>query len=218
MSVSAAYAVQRERIGARPVAGYKVGLTSKAVQDLVGLKTPAAGLVTADSVHVSPARLERARFTRLGIEFEIAVRMARDLGADEDPAGAIGAACAAIELIDDGACNYAELSAERFIADNAWNVGIVLGDFVTAWPDLSAVEGRAFADDVEIGVGYGRDVLGGPLASVAWLARHLAEQGDILRAGAIVMTGSLMKVQFPARATRYRYAASGLGAVTCDIV
>jgi 2-keto-4-pentenoate hydratase len=215
--LAAAYAVQRERFGLGPIAGYKVGLTSKAMQDLLGLSTPAAGMIASGSVFASPARLDSARYTRLGLEFEIAVRMGRDLGADEDPADAVDAVCAAIELVDDGAQDYAALTAEAFIADNAWNVGVILGDFHTTWPELVEIEGRAFADDSEIGTGTGRDVLGGPFASVAWLARHLAEQNEMLRAGDIIMTGSLMKAQFPTRPTRYRYVAAGLGTVTCDV-
>ena len=63
------------------------------------------------------------------------------------------------------------------LADNSWNAGIVLSEFVMPWPDLEAVRGRASKDGADIGEGFGRDILGHPFNSAAWLATQLASRG-----------------------------------------
>jgi 2-oxo-hept-3-ene-1,7-dioate hydratase len=72
--------------------------------------------------------------------------------------------------------------------------------------------------NAEIASGLGRAALGHPFASVTWLVENLTRHGGRLRAGDIVMTGNLIKGQFPERPTAFRYAAEGLGSVACDVV
>ena len=228
-SIDDAYAVQRElvrlenqRHGA-DIAGYKIGLTVKRMQEMCGIDSPIAGVVFQDRVHKSGARLRASAYGRLGLEFEIAVRMARDLEPNGrtpelvDVAEAVDAICPAFEIIDDRHADYGNLEILSLIADNAWNAGIVLGDFVRPWPDLAAIEGIVSADGKVVDRGFGRDVLGHPFHSVAWLAAHLARMGTKLRAGDIVMTGSLALTKFPDRACTYRFDLSGLGAVEVSI-
>lgn len=229
-TVADAYAVQRafarRRMAARGVhaVGYKIGLTTKRMQDMCNIDSPVAGVIFSDRVHASGAALALSDYGHVGLEFEIAVRLARDLR----PAGsrptlaevsaAVDAVAPAIEIIDDRGADYRILEALSLIADNGWNGGIVLGEFVRPWPDLAAVEARVSIDGKTIDErGYGRDVLGHPFHSVAWLAAHLAETGSVLRAGEIVMTGSLVTTKFPDQDAHYRYALSGLGAVALTI-
>ena len=228
-SIDDAYAVQHElvrlenqRHGA-DIAGYKIGLTVKRMQEMCGIDSPIAGVVFQDRVHKSGARLRASAYGRLGLEFEIAVRMARDLEPNGrapelvDVAEAVDAICPAFEIIDDRHADYGNLEILSLIADNAWNAGIVLGDFVRPWPDLAAIEGIVSADGKVVDRGFGRDVLGHPFHSVAWLAVHLARRGTKLRAGDIVMTGSLALTKFPDRTCTYRFDLSGLGAVEVSI-
>jgi len=95
--------------------------------------------------------------------------------------------------------------------------GIVLGDFRGDWPDLAEIEGRATMDGVEIGRGQGRDVLQHPFHAVAWLADHLASSGSGLRAGDIVMTGSIITTKFPDAPCSYRFELGELGAVAVSV-
>ena len=228
-SIDDAYAVQHElvrlesqRRGAN-IAGYKIGLTVKRMQEMCGIDSPIAGVVFQDRVRTSGARLHASAYGRLGLEFEIAVRMARDLEPNGralefvDVAEAVDAICPAFEIIDDRHADYGNLEILSLIADNAWNAGIVLGDFVRPWPDLAAIEGIVSADGKVVDRGFGRDVLGHPFHSVAWLAAHLARMGTKLRAGDIVMTGSLALTKFPDRACTYRFDLSDLGAVEVSI-
>ena len=222
-----AYDVQRRYLELHPAtrngkrAGYKIGVTSPAMQAMCGIDTPVAGVVFGDRVHASGAQLSLASLVHFGIEFEILVRLGRDLVplgrpfTMADLQGAVDAVAPAIEVVDDRGCDYASLDAVSLIADNAWNAGIVHGEFRVAWPELAEVRGEVFVDDASAPLyrGQGRDVLGHPLLAVTWLANHLASEGQSLRAGDVVMTGSMVTTKFPAAPSRYRFEVSGLGAV-----
>jgi 2-keto-4-pentenoate hydratase len=228
-SVTDAYAVQREHVRQQMLArntdaiGYKIGITTPRMQAMCGIDSPVAGVVLADRVHASGTSLRASAYGRIGLEFEIAVRLKSDLapagGVPEliQVAAAVDAVAPAIEIIDDRNADYVSLDALSLIADNAWNAGIVLGDFVRAWPDLPSIEGIASVDGKAIDRGFGRDVLGHPFHAVAWLARHLAARGSGLRAGDIVMTGSVVTTKFPDRPMAYRFDVDGLGLVDATI-
>ena len=199
--------------------GYKVGLTSAAMQAFCGIDHPIAGVVLAKRVHQSGASVQRSDFGRLGLEFEIAVRIKSDVPAAgvlwtaEMIEPYISGVCAAIELVDDRNADYNNLDVLSLLADNSWNGGVVLSEFATKWPDLESVLGRATKDGVAIGEGHGRDILGHPYNSVAWLATQLASRGERLKAGQIVMTGSVMKTVFPVEDATYRFDLEQIGFV-----
>jgi 2-keto-4-pentenoate hydratase len=200
--------------------GYKVGLTSATMQAFCRIDHPIAGVVLGSRVHGSGARVRRADFGRLGLEFEIAVRIKSDIpkvATTETIATHIGGVCAAIELVDDRAADYTSLDVRSLVADNSWNAGIVLSDFRSAWPDLAPLLGRASRDGYPIGEGHGLDILGHPFNSVAWLATHLAARGAALKAGEVVMTGSVMKTVFPEQDAHYRFELEGLGFVEAHV-
>ena len=227
-SIADAYDVQDRYVALLRAAhgngvGYKVGLTSQTMQTFCGIDHPIAGVVLATRVHRSGARVHRADFGRLGLEFEIAVRIKSDVPASAASHTAatiaphIESVCAAIELVDDRAADYGDLDVRSLVADNSWNGGIVLSNFITAWPDLEAALGKAFRDGAPIGEGHGRDILGHPFNSVAWLATHLAGRGEGLKAGQVVMTGSVMKTIFPTEDAPYRFDLAGIGAVEVQL-
>jgi 2-keto-4-pentenoate hydratase len=199
--------------------GYKVGLTSATMQAFCRIDHPIAGVVLARRVLQSGATVRRADFGRLGVEFEIAVRIKSDVPVTTVPLTAetihphIDGVCAAVEIVDDRSADYSALDVRSLVADNSWNAGIVLSEFATTWPDLEAVLGRATKDDVAVGEGHGRDILGHPFNSVAWLATQLASRGAGLKAGQVVMTGSVMKTVFPEGDASYRFELEGIGSV-----
>jgi 2-keto-4-pentenoate hydratase len=203
--------------------GYKVGLTSAPMQKFCGIDHPIAGAVLARRRHLSGATVRRAEFGRLGLEFEIAVQFKSDLPVTATPYTAatiaphIGGVCAAIELVDDRDADYATLDVRALVADNSWNGGIVVSEFVAQWPDLANVIGTATKSGVPIGEGHGRDILGHPFNSVAWLATHLASRGDGLKAGQIVMTGSVLKTVFPSEDADYGFSLDRIGSVSVSV-
>src|SRR5260221_8296827 len=92
--------------------GYKVGLTSATMQTFCGIDHPIAGVVLVTRVHRSGAIVRRADYGRLGLEFEIAVRIQSDVPVTGAPCSAemiaphVGGVCAAIEIVDDRAADY----------------------------------------------------------------------------------------------------------------
>jgi 2-keto-4-pentenoate hydratase len=223
-TVSDAYDIQDRYVGLLRsehgnAIGYKVGLTSETMQKFCGIGHPIAGVVLANRLHRSGATIRRADFGRLGLEFEIAVRIRADVPPSATPlsveaiAPYIAGVCAAIELVDDRAADYTSLDMLALVSDNSWNGGIVLSELVTNWPDLESVLGKATRDGAAIGEGHGRDILGHPFNSVAWLAAHLSARGGGLKAGQIVMTGSVMKTVFPTEDAVYGFSLENLGSV-----
>jgi 2-keto-4-pentenoate hydratase len=181
--------------------GYKIGCTSPVMQQYLDIPHPCAGGVFAKGVHDSGALLRAEDFVRVGVECEIAVKLARNMPASEAPftaewvAEAIEAYYPAIEIVDDRYVKWETLGAPTLVADDFFAAGCVLGEPVprTEAPDLLRVTGRAVINGVEAGQGTGADVLGHPHNALAWLANHLAAEGKGLHAGQIVLTGSLVK-------------------------
>lgn len=218
-----AYRVQQafvgEIIGGDSIAGYKIGLTSKAMQTMCRIDHPVPGAIFARRVMRSGANLRLADYHHLGLEFEICVRLGRDLPPREKPysrsevGDAVDGVCAAIELVDDRNADYASLDVLTLVADNSWNAGVILGDFVRPPAELDKVEAIVHQDGAEIGRGLGAAALGHPFEPLAWLAGHLSAQGRGLRKGDIVMTGSIVRTCFPDTAFSFRFDATGLGSV-----
>jgi 2-keto-4-pentenoate hydratase len=201
--------------------GYKIGCTSAVMQRYLDIPHPCAGGVFAKGVHDSGARLNASDYIRVGVECEIAVRLARDLPASAAPftaakvAPAIGAYHPAIEIVDDRYVQWETMGAPTLVADDFFAAGCVLGEAVACGnaPDLQNVIGRAVINGVEAGRGTGADVLGHPHHALAWLANHLAEQGRGLHAGQIVLTGSLVKTIWLKAGDDVVMELQGLGSV-----
>src|SRR5579872_252549 len=226
-TISDAYDIQEKyvsllrRHNGDPV-GYKIGLTSATMQAFCRIDHPIAGVVLAHRVHQSGAIIKRSDFGRLGLEFEIAVRIRSDVPVStprtaESIEPHIEGVCAAIELVDDRAADYSNLDVRSLVADNSWNGGIVLSAFKSTWPDLASVRGHASSDTNALGEGLGRDILGHPFNSVAWLANQLGSRGRTLKAGEIVMTGSIVKTVFPEQPAHYRFDLEGIGVVEAEV-
>ena len=207
--------------GRGAVAGYKIGLTTPIMQKLCGVDEPCYGAIFASEVHHGRAELAVRNYCRLGIESEIAVRLGEDLphGGDSDRVmAAVESVMAAIEVLEDLRHDYKRLSAAAMVAGNVWNAGAVLGAPVADWRrlDLAAAIGRLTINGREIGRGKGGDVMGNPLNALAWLADALAAAGRPLKRGMVVLTGSMVPIQFPAAGDHAIVAVEGLG--TAELV
>jgi 2-oxo-3-hexenedioate decarboxylase/2-keto-4-pentenoate hydratase len=122
-----------------------------------------------------------------------------------------------VELVDDRHCDYATLEALSLIADNSWNEGIVVGAWQEPPNDLGAVEGVVTLDGQELGRGFGRDALGHPYIPLTWLANFRAGSERPLKKGDVVMTGSLVRTNFPTQSCKYHYDLAGLGSVDVEV-
>jgi 2-oxo-3-hexenedioate decarboxylase/2-keto-4-pentenoate hydratase len=222
-SLAEAYAIRRafqeieEATGRGPIAGYKIGLTTPVMQQLCGIEEPCFGAIFASEVHHHRAQLAAADYCRIGVETEIALQLGDDLprsGDREHIAAAVESAMAAIELIEDLRYDYRRLDAAAMVAGNVWSAGVVVGTPVTDWRvlDLARQTARLSINGRDIGGGSGSDVMGHPLNALGWLADKLAAAGTPLRRGMIVMTGSMVPIQYPAAGDRVLVEISGLGA------
>ncbi len=202
-TIEDAYAVQavwRERMLAsgRRLVGRKIGLTSKAMQRATGITEPDYGVMFDDTVYRSGAEIDASAFSNTRVEVELAFVLATALaGPDctvEDALGAIDYAVPALEVLD----SHIELEGRTIvdtISDNAAYGAMVLGD-VHRRPDevdLRWVPGVLARNGEIEETGVAAGVLGHPATGVAWLANKLAQHGDSLQAGEIILAGSFTR-------------------------
>jgi 2-keto-4-pentenoate hydratase len=209
--------------GRGPLAGHKIGCTTTVMQRFLEIGNPCAGGVFASTVQHRAGLFRHADFLHVGVECEIAVRLARDLPARRASydrtgvAGAIGACMAAIEVVDDRYVDYRSLDTPTLIADDFFNAACVLGKEVENWPelDLTGVAGRMLVNGRAVGTGKGGDILGHPLNALAWLANALAARGRSLRAGEFVLLGSVVETKWVEAGDLVEIEIDGLGRATC---
>lgn len=200
----AMYAAQREFVrrklagGAQQV-GWKAGATTAPAQAAFGLKGPTYGVLFDTGVVPDGGSIAVSQLVHPRVEVEIAFHMARDLaGPGVTPEQALDAAasvCAAFEIVDPRTQNW-DVKMPEMIADNVFQARYVLGvQHVAARTlDLAAVEAVLTKNGEEAARGTGANVLGHPAAALAWLANRLADDGEQLRAGQVVLTGTLTPV------------------------
>jgi len=226
MSVAEAYAVQlrgrqlRTARGAR-VVGRKVGLTSQAMRDLLGVSEPDFGYLTDAMVHADGARIAKGVLVAPRVEAEIALRLARPLhGSDVDRDAAlraIGEVAPSLEVVDSRVAEWRIALADT-VADNASSALAVLGDFQPLGEiDLAAVGSElvvTHADgSAERADGLGDAVLGHPAEALAWLARTLADFDEGLDAGDVVIPGAMARAITVRPGDRVEATFTTLGAV-----
>ena len=153
-AIQAAYVKRLEgKLGRR--VGYKIGLTSKRMQEMCGVDHPNSGVVFEQRVLKSGATLSLSNLGRLGIEFECCARLGKPLAPRgrpytlDDVAAAVDAVCPAFEVIDDRNSDY-PLDLLSLVADNSWNEGNVLGEFTSSWPELDKTKSVLECDGLRI--------------------------------------------------------------------
>jgi 2-keto-4-pentenoate hydratase len=204
-----------------PVAGVKVATTTKVMQQLMGINHPCGGAIFAKTIHVSPARISKADFVNLRVESEIALKLKSDMPSSQAPWTAqsvlpfVAGAMAAFELIEDRNAVYADTRASSMIVDNCWNGGVVLGPVKAVRPsEIEGVKGWQTLNGAPAGEGHAED----PLATLAWLANLRAQRQHDLKAGMIVITGSVVPTFSVSPGDRAVFTVNGLGEVVLDVM
>ncbi len=196
--------VKRKLASGRRIIGWKIGLTSKAMQDALKINTPDSGVLLDDMLFQTGATVPGDRFIQPRVEAEIAFIMGKDLHGPhvsrEDVINATKAVAPSLEILDTriqrvDAVSKAPRTIVDTIADNAANAGVVLGNqrhavdaFDLRW--VGAILKRN-GEVEETGLGAG--VLDDPVSGIVWLVRRLAQFGDGIRAGDIVLSGSFIR-------------------------
>ncbi len=191
-------AVQKQRAGTQVLGGFKIGATTTKMQDYLGLAGPAAGFMLARNLHQSGAELHFADFYRPGVECELAVRLARDLPpapcSAAEAAKAVLELMAAIEVVENRYQDLRAFGTPSLIADQVFHAAAVLGppELYPQDIDTKALAGRITVDREVRGDGVGADLLGDPMAALAWLAgSSVAAAFGGLKRGQVVMLGSV---------------------------
>lgn len=212
-SAAEAYAIQDAVARALgPVIGWKVGASTPDAE-------PACAPLLAGTVHESPAHLDGRAFTLRGIEAEIAFRFGKspERGPDGfDRAGivdAIATAHPAIEICESRFHDHTATDPLTKLADNNVNGALVLGP---AWPDwrsldLAAQPVAVTIDGETVAERRGGNTAGDLFRLLVWLAEHLAQRGQGLRAGDVVTTGSWTGMHFAGPAKHVTIRFSGIG-------
>lgn len=218
-AISQAFLAKRVRGGAR-VVGAKIGVTSHAVQQMLGVHQPDFGFLTDDMQVADGGHVEiGAALIQPRAEAEIALRLRAPLvGPGIAPADVLEATeyvVPCFEIVDSRIANW-NIGIVDTVADNASCGVFVLGD-ARASPrglDLAQLQMRVVKNGAPLSDGYGSAVQGSPLASVAWLANTLGAYGVTLRAGDVVLSGSLVPLE-PARpGDRFHAELVGIGGVS----
>jgi 2-oxo-hept-3-ene-1,7-dioate hydratase len=225
MTVDDAYAVQkhwadsRQAEGARLV-GRKIGLTSKVMQVATGITEPDYGVIFDDMVFESGASVEFDRFSNVRIEVELAFVLAKPLAGPNvtvfDVLDATAYVVPALEILN----SHIELQGRTIvdtISDNAAMGGMVVGGRPVKVDevDLRWVSALLYRNQTIEESGVAAAVLGHPAMGVAWLANKLAQHGQSLGAGEIILAGSFTRPMWVERGDTVHADYGQLGAVTC---
>ncbi|WP_029110848.1 2-keto-4-pentenoate hydratase [Mycobacterium sp. URHD0025] len=208
---------QRVAEGAR-IIGHKVGLSSKAMQDMMGVDEPDYGHLLDEMEVFENVPVPSSKFLYPRVEVEVGFILADDLpGAgctEEDVLAATAAFAPAIELIDTRITNW-QIKLCDTIADNASSAGWVLGEARVSPKDIDICNIDAVLTNQGKVVAEGRSdaVLGNPVTAVAWLARKVESFGVRLKAGDIVLPGSCTRAIDAPPGSDFVADFAGLGSV-----
>ena len=201
LTVDDAYKIQllntRQRLDeGRTIRGRKVGLTSRAMQQMMGVDEPDFGVLFDDMFVEDGDPIDMSQLVQPRVEAEIAVVLSRDLCgplvSSTAALSAIDFAFPSLEIIDSRISDW-KIGLIDTIADNASSARVVVAGNRTRTDevDLRLVGVVVHLNGELVETGAGAAVLGNPVRCVAWLANKLSEVGEHLKAGEIVLAGAL---------------------------
>lgn len=228
MEVEDSYAIQkiwsdrRIEAGARLV-GHKIGLTSKVMQVATGITEPDYGVIHDDMVFESGSVIEFDRFSNVRIEVELAFVLAKPLAGPNvtlfDVLDATAYVVPALEVLN----SHLELEGRTIvdtISDNAAMGAMVIGGrpMKVDDVDLPWASAMLYRNETIEESGVAGAVLGNPAMGVAWLANKLAQHGQTLEAGEIILAGSFTRPMWVFKGDTVHADYGTLGSVTCRFV
>lgn len=226
--LDAAYAVAEINTQARVaeghrIVGLKVGLTSVAVQQQLGVDQPDFGVLFDDMEFLNGQAIPTARLMQPKIEAEIAFVVGRDLQGKAPSyaefLAALDYALPALEIVDSAIANW-KITLVDTVADNASCGLYVLGDQPVPVGQLPLGElGMTLTKNGQtVSVGTGAACLGHPLRAAYWLACTMAERGQGLKVGQVILSGALGPMVPVVAGDVVRAQIGALGSVSCRMV
>jgi 2-keto-4-pentenoate hydratase len=224
LTVEDAYAIQGVNVERRVAAGAivrgrKVGLTARAMQQLLGVQEPDFGVLLDDMFVEEGADVAVSTLVQPRVEAEMAFLLGRDLAGPgvttSDVLVATEGVLPAVEIVDSRIARWRIQLADT-VADNASSALVVIGGRLTsaAAVDLRLLGMMFYRNGVPIDSGAGAAALGNPAYCVAWLANKLGRLGSGLRAGDIVLPGALHRMVPVRPGDVFQAEFAHLGAVT----
>jgi len=195
--VQAGFLAGRVKDGAK-IVGWKVGCTSAAIRRQFRLSQPIAGRLLEPDIFSNGAQLHASRYLDCAVEPELVFRLGTDLSGeadDEQIIRAIAGVSAGIEL-HNYRFWYGAPTSQELIASNGLHAGLVIGP-EQSFPENRDLNSEAVAilvNGVVKASGKCSEIMGGPLKSMRWLARHCSERGCRLRAGELIIPGSAVEL------------------------
>ncbi len=208
---------RRLEAGAR-VNGHKVGLSSRAMQEMMGVDEPDYGHLLSDMEVFSDQPVPASRYCYPRVEVEVGFILGDSLPGEgcteEDVIRATSFVAPAIELIDSRIVDW-RIGLVDTIADNASSAGFILGPerVPPTELDLKKIEARLLRNGEQVAEGRSDAVLGDPVIAVAWLARKVASFGVRLEAGHVILPGSVHRAIDVAPGDHFTAEFDGLGHV-----
>lgn len=208
------------------VVGYKVGLTSKPMQRLLGMDSPDYGPVLASTVYPDGADVPLSRFIQPKLEAELVFVLGGSLMGPgvsvTDAARAVAGVAAAVEIVDSRIVDW-RIGLADTIADLASNGAVATSSRLVPLSGLDTMDTRLIGmvltrNGELVDTGAGAAALGDPLRVVAWLANTLGEVGVALEPGHLIMTGALHAAVAMAAGDVFRAEFDQLGPVTVRVV
>jgi 2-oxo-hept-3-ene-1,7-dioate hydratase len=234
LSIEDAYAIQRawtrlQLARGRIVKGHKIGLTSKAMQNAVGIAEPDYGVLFADMFYPDAGPIPFDRFTAPRIEVELAFVLKAPLRGPDctifDVLNATDYVTPALEILETRMHrvdpeNGKARKVMDTISDNAANAALVLGGrpFRPLDADLRWVGALLFRNGEVEETGLAAGVLNHPANGIAWLANRLAPHGEHLAAGEVVLAGSFTRPVEIRRGDTFHADYGPFGSVSCQFV
>jgi 2-keto-4-pentenoate hydratase len=205
--------------------GHKIGCTTPVMQEFLNILHPCAGRLYAHEVYEHSVVLRLCDFIGVGVECEIALRLRHDIIPSNAPhtelsvLSSVGTVMAAAEIVDNRYIDFIDFGIPSLVADDFFSSGAVLGVAVSIdGLNLAAVQGTTLIDGVEIASGLGNAVMGNPLNALAWLANQKSERGEKLKAGEVIMTGSVVETEWIDKPCEVICRISPLGEVRLNFI
>jgi 2-keto-4-pentenoate hydratase len=211
--------IRRRLKGGTTIVGHKVGLSSKAMQEMMGVDEPDYGHLLSDMEVSSQAPVDAGRYCFPRVEVEVAFVLGEALPGEgcteDDVLAATEAVAPSIELIDSRIVDW-RIGLVDTIADNASSAGFVLGPerVKPSELDLLTIDARLHRNGEVVAEGRSDAVLGNPVTAVAWLARKVADFGVRLEAGHVILPGSCTRAIDARPGDDFVAEFDGLGSVT----
>jgi len=221
-----AYRVQRRIVSAKvesgdKVIGWKIGATSQAIQQMLGIDEPVYGVLLQSHRATSGGKLSLSSLIHPRIECEIAFLIGRQIvgpgATSSDVLEATEAVLASLEINDPRTAEW-EVGRHEVIADNGLAARFVLGEqrMEPTGLELRNAEAVLLKNGEQITKSTGEAVLGDPANAVAWLANKLAEHGQVLEAGNLVLPGSLTPIYPVEAGDKFEAIFDYLGSVSIE--